>query len=208
MLLRSEPSAVPPLLLQFNCTSAVHGSPNADGTAITFDLHAVAADGKVDVAFVPGTSAPVLPNIPAPGAPAPPQPNGFDVTFEAVSLDQVRVSATAEDTTAAGVDSSLPSPDVGIAPDVSPSAPVPDFNFAATAVQPSTGTAAAAAPSVAPGSLTPQLRSVDAAEIGENHGYRALAAILLAGLLWWAWRQAVPPKSGKRTIYDGPPATA
>jgi hypothetical protein len=195
---------------QFNCAGAVHGSPNADGTTITFDLHSAAVDGKVDVAFVPGTGAPVLPNVPVPGGPATPQPNGFDVTFEAVGLDQVLVSPAGEEAApVAGTDSSLASPDAGVPADVSPSAaPVPDFNFAATAVQPSTGTAAAAAPSVAPGSLEPQLRSVDTAAIGENHGYRALAVILLAGLLWGAWRQAVPPKSGKRTIYDGPPAPA
>ncbi|MCU1451291.1 MAG: hypothetical protein JWP02_3461 [Acidimicrobiales bacterium] len=195
---------------QYDCAGAAHGSPNADGTTIAFDLHGVAADGKVDVAFVPGTGAPVLPNVPAPGAPPSPQPSGFDVTFETVALDQVRVSAASEETApVGGADASLASPDTGATPaDVSPSAPVPDFNFAATAVQPSTGTAAAAAPSVAPGGLEPQLRSVDTAAIGENHGYRALAVILLAGLLWWAWRQAVPPKSGRRTIYDGPPATA
>ena len=37
-------------------------------------------------------------------------------------------------------------------------------------------------------------------------GYRALAAILLGVLLWWAWRQAVPPRKNRRSIYDGPSA--
>jgi hypothetical protein len=27
-------------------------------------------------------------------------------------------------------------------------------------------------------------------------------------LLWWAWRQAVPPRKNRRTIYDGPATAA
>jgi hypothetical protein len=195
---------------QFNCAGAVHGTAAADGTTISFDLGSVAADGKVDVAFVPGTGGAAAPNAPLPGAPPSPQPSGFDLTFEAVGIDQVRVSPGSSAEPAAGTAIPVPSSDAGApAVDMSPTGgPVPDFNFAATAVQPSTGTAAGAAPSIAPGSLTPQLRQVDTASLRENHGYRALAVILLVGLLWWSWRQAVPAKAGKRTIYDGPPVSA
>ena len=88
-----------------------------------------------------------------------------------------------------------------------PAAPTPDFNFAATSVNPSSGIAAGPAPSTAAGSVAPQLRVLPTgAVIKNNHGYRALAAILLAALLLWAWRQAVPPRPDRRTIYDGPPA--
>jgi len=59
----------------------------------------------------------------------------------------------------------------------------------------------------ASGSVAPQLRGLPTTNIAENHGYRALAVILLAALLWWAWRQAVPARPDRRTIYDGPPAT-
>ena len=68
--------------------------------------------------------------------------------------------------------------------------------------------AASSTPSLAPGSLAPQTRSIADAGIKDNKAYRVLAAILLAVLLWWAWRQAVPPKRNRRTIYDGPAATA
>jgi hypothetical protein len=171
----------------------------------------ITADGKVDVVLVPGTGAAAIPAIPVPGAPAPPQPSGFDLTLQPVTPDQVRVSpAPATDTRAEGsasapTDGTAPAADLGTSTDAgSLGGPVPDFNFAASAVVPSTGTAAAAAPSVAPGSLAPQLRGVAEATPVENHGYRALAVILLAVLLWWAWRQAVPPRVNRRTIYDGP----
>ena len=57
---------------------------------------------------------------------------------------------------------------------------------------------------MAPASLAPQARGFADANIKENKGYRALAVILLAALLWWAFRQAVPPRRHRRTIYDGP----
>ncbi len=82
-----------------------------------------------------------------------------------------------------------------------------DEHFAADAIKGSTGTAAASQPSVNPGSLQPQFRQVSS-DATDNKGYRALAALLLAALLFWAWRQAVPPRAGRRTIYDGPPAAA
>ena len=85
-------------------------------------------------------------------------------------------------------------------------APATDFNFAANAVQPSAGVAASSTPSVAPGSLAPQTRGLAESSVKDNKGYRALAAILLGVLLWWAWRQAVPPRKNRRSIYDGPSA--
>jgi hypothetical protein len=124
----------------------------------------------------------------------------------------VHTSAGAAPSTDAGT-STAPA-DAGLpATDVAPSdlgaagsAPATDFNFAATAVQPSAGVAGSSTPSVAPGSLTPQTRGIAESTIKDNKGYRALAVILLAVLLWWAWRQAVPPR--RRTIYDGPVTTA
>jgi len=194
---------------QFNCTGAVHGSLNTDGTAISFDLGAVAVDGRVDVALVPGTGAAALPAIPVPGAPAPPQPNGFDLTLQPVTADQVHVSpgstAGGAESTAPAGEAPAPSSDLATASDLgSVGGPAPDFNFAANAVQPATGTAASSTPSVAPRSLAPQTRGIAESTIKENKGYRALAAILLAALLWWAWRQAMPPRLHRRTIYDGP----
>src|SRR5439155_16862374 len=61
--------------VQYNCTGAAHGTANADGTAISFDLGGVVSDGTVDVALVPGTGAAALPPNPVPGPPAPPQPD-------------------------------------------------------------------------------------------------------------------------------------
>jgi len=202
---------------QYNCTGAVHGTPSADGTSISFDLGASAGDGKVDVVLVPGTGAatiPAIPALPVPGAPAPPQPSGFDLTLHPVTPDQVHVSpgGTADTATSAGTtaipEAPAPSSDVAPTTDVgSVGGPAPAFNYAANAVVPSAGTAASSTPSVAPGSLAPQLRQVAESAPGENKGYRALAAVLVAVLLWWAWRQAVPPKRHRRTIYDGPSPT-
>jgi hypothetical protein len=197
---------------QYNCAGAINGTLSPDGTAITFDLGGLVADGTVDVALVPGTGAAVLPQLPVPGAPAPPQPSGFDLTLQPVTADQIHTShggtpgaADAGASTAA----SAPSPDVSTTPADLGSVggtPASDFNYAANAVQPSAGTAASSTPSVAPGSLAPQTRGIAESTIKDNKGYRALAVILLAALLWWAWRQAVPPRRHPRTIYDGPPA--
>ena len=198
---------------QRDCAAAVHGQIAADGSAITFDLGPVLRDGKVDVVLVPGTGAAALPAVPAqvPGAPPPPQPSGFDVTFQKVAADQLHVSP------ASGVGSDAPvaapaetpaGADVATSTEVgSVGGPTTDFNYSADAINPLAGTAAASQPSVAPGSLQPQLREVSA-DLEENKGYRALAVLLLVALLWWAWRQAMPPRAGRRTIYDGPPATA
>jgi hypothetical protein len=192
---------------QYSCAGAVHGVPSTDGTAISFDLGAVATDGKVDVVLVPGNGAAAIPAIPVPGAPAPPQPNGFDLTLQPVTVDQVHVSpgGTGEaEPTAPSTEASASSSDLATTGDLgSVGGPPTDFNFAANAVQPSTGTGASSAPSVAPGSLAPQTRFAEST-IKENKGYRALAVILLAALLWWAWRQAMPPRLHRRTIYDGP----
>jgi len=197
--------------VQYNCAGAVHGTANADGTAIAFDLGGVVSDGKVDVALVPGTGAAVLPQNPIPGAPATPQPSGFDLTLQPVTADQVQTSPAASTADAGGsaapADSTSPSSGAATAPaDFGSvgSTPAADFNFAANAVQPSAGVAASSTPSVAPGSLAPQTRGISESSIKENKGYRALAVILLAVLLWWAWRQAVPPRRHRRTIYDGP----
>ena len=194
---------------QFSCTGAVHGSLTGDGTAISFDLGAVAVDGKVDVALVPGTGAAALPAVPVPGAPAPPQPNGFDLTLQPLTADQVHVSpgstAGGTESTATPSEASTPSSDLATTSGLgSVGGAAPDFNFAANAVQPATGTAASSTPSVAPASLAPQTRGIAESTIKENKGYRALAVILLAALLWWAWRQAMPPRLHRRTIYDGP----
>src|SRR5204863_40732 len=82
-----------------------------------------------------------------------------------------------------------PSTDVAGISDVASAtgAPATDFNFAANAVQPSAGVAASSTPSVAPGSLAPQTRGLAESSVEDNKGYRALAAILLGVLLWWAW---------------------
>jgi hypothetical protein len=196
---------------QYDCAGAVNGTPSADGTTVSFDLGGVVVGGKIDVVLVPGTGAAVLPQIPVPGAPATPQPSGFDLTLQPVSADQVHTSpATAANASDAGA-STAPA-DAG-ASDLATTpaglgnvggAPVSDFNFAATAVQPLAGTAASSAPSVAPASVAPQARGFVDSNIKDNKGYRALAAILLAALLWWAFRQAVPPRRHPRTIYDGP----
>jgi len=197
---------------QYDCAGAVNGTASADGTAVSFDLGGVAVNGVVDVALVPGTGAAALPQLPVPGAPATPQPSGFDLTLQPVTADQVHTSpATAANTDAGG---STAAADTGLSPSsdlaTTPAglgavggAPASDFNFAANAVQPSAGTAASSTPSVAPGSLAPQGRFADSS-IKDNKGYRALAAILLVALLWWAFRQAVPPRRHRRTIYDGP----
>jgi len=165
---------------------------------------------------VPGTGAAALPPNPVPGAPATPQPDGFDLTFQPVTADQVHTSpgapSRAADTgaSAAPADSTAPSSDVASSPSdfgSIGSSPTTDFNYAANAVQPSSGVAASSTPSVAPGRLAPQTRGISESSIKENKGYRALAVVLLAALLWWAWRQAVPPRRHRRTIYDGPPAS-
>jgi len=199
---------------QFNCAGAVNGTLSADGTALSFDLGGVVVDGQVNVALVPGAGAAALPVNPVPGAPATPQPSGFDVTLQPVTADQVRTTPGAAPADAgasnAPVDVAAPSTDVSAA-DVGSgaNAPATDFNFGANAIQPSAGVAASSAPSVSPGSLAPQTGSFAESAIKENKGYRALAVILLAVLLWWAWRQAVPPRRHRRTIYDGPaPHTA
>ncbi|MBV8160491.1 MAG: hypothetical protein JO265_06170 [Acidimicrobiia bacterium] len=202
----------------YDCAGAVDGTPSADGTTISFDLSGLVADGKVDVALVPGTGAAVLPLVPVPGA-TPPQPSGFDLTLQPVATDQVHTTPATPSGAALG--SGEPagpppvSPDVGAAPSAlglangaAGGATLPNFNFAATAVRPGSGTAASSVPSVAPGSLAPQEGAIAASTIKDNKGYRALAAILLATLLWWAWRQAVPPRRRPRTIYDGPSAAS
>jgi hypothetical protein len=201
--------------VKYNCAGAVHGTPNADGTAISFDLAGVVSEGTVDVALVPGTGGAALPSNPIPGAPATPQPSGFDVTLQPVTADQVHTGPGAASTSdlaasPAPADAAAPSSDIASSPtDFGSfgSPPATDFNFAANAVQPSAGVGASSTPSVAPGSLAPQTRGISESSIKENKGYRALAVILLAALLWWAWRQAVPPRRHRRTIYDGPPAS-
>ena len=199
---------------QYNCAGAVNGTASADGTTVSFDLGGVVVDGNVDVALVPGTGAAVLPPSPVPGAPAPPQPSGFDLTLQPVTADEVHTTAGATPNTAdtggstvgadtgASTSSDLAATPAGLGAVSGP--PAAGFNFGATAVQPSTGTAASSTPGVAPASLAPQARGFADANIKENKGYRALAVILLAALLWWAFRQAVPPRRHRRTIYDGP----
>ncbi|MBV8303961.1 MAG: hypothetical protein JOZ04_07105 [Acidimicrobiia bacterium] len=201
---------------QYNCADAVHGTASSDGTTVSFDFSGVVNDSTVDVALVPGPGAAALPNLPVPGAPATPQPSGFDLTLQPVTADQVRTSpggtsgaANGGVSTAAPATEALPSPAYATSPSgLGPvGVPASNFNYAATAVQPSSGTAASSAPSVAPGSLVPQARGIAASNIADNKGYRALAAILLGAMLWWAFRQAVPPRRHRRTIYDGPAPT-
>lgn|GEM_PF-2640844 len=199
---------------QYDCGRAVSGTVSPDGTTISFDLSGVEADNKVDVALVPGTGAAVIPHLPVPGLPNPPQPSGFDLTLQPVTPDQVHTSpggssAADSSTSAAPNDVAAPS-DVPATSDFGAigGSPATSFNFAANALQPSAGVAASSTPSVAPGSLAPQTRGIASAAIKDNKGYRALAVILLGVLLWWAWRQAVTPKRNRRTIYDGPAATA
>src|SRR5213076_2778796 len=128
-----------------------------------------------------------------------------DITFDPAAPDQIVVSPASAPEPAGAPEAAAPestpvTPDLGTL-----TAPAPDFNFAATSVNPSVGVAAAPAPSPASGGVAPQLRTLPASNIRENHGYRALALIVLAAMLWWAWRQAVPPRPDRRTIYDGPP---
>ena len=196
---------------QANCNAGVHGAVSPDGTKISFDLGPLAVDGKVDVALQPGAGGTPVPAVPVPGAPAPPSADGFDITFEPVAADQVAVSpglASNESSTPSDALPSVPESSAPFSNDVgnSTGSPTTDFNFAANALQGSTGTAGSSAPSVAPGSLVPQERASTEATPAENHGYRLLAVLLLAFLLWWAWRQAVPPRADRRTIYDGSPA--
>jgi hypothetical protein len=195
---------------QFNCAGAVNGAVSADGTTITFDLGGVVDNGVVDVALVPGAGAAALPTNPIPGAPATPQPGAFDVTFHPVTGDQLRTSPASPASPADAGFTSSP-PDVAPPSDVpatdfgaAATAPSTDFNFAANAVQPSAGVAASSTPSAASGSLAPQTRGFADTAVKNNKGYRALAVILLAVLLWWAWRQAMPPRAHRRSIYDGP----
>jgi hypothetical protein len=193
---------------QYDCSGAVHGTVSPDGTTISFDLGGVVTGDKVDVALVPGTGAAVIPNVP--GVPAPPQPSGFDLTLQPVTPDQVHTSpgaaSSSADTSGSGASADVAAPTDVPGTDFGSvgSAPATDFNFAANAVQASAGVAASSTPSVAPGSLAPQARGIADTSVKDNKGYRALAAILLAVLLWWAWRQAVPPRRNRRTIYDGP----
>jgi hypothetical protein len=200
---------------QYDCGGAVNGTVSPDGTTISFDLNGVVTDDRVDVALVPGTGAAVIPHLPVPGAPTPPQPNGFDLTLQPVTADQVHTTSAAAsstaDTSGSGAvgDVGLPANEPAVSDFGSVgSSPAADFNFAANALQPSAGVAASSTPSVAPGSLAPQTRSIVDAPIKDNKAYRVLAVILLGVLLWWAWRQAVPPKRNRRTIYDGPATTA
>ena len=197
----------------YDCASPAHGNLSADGSTLTFDLTSLVTNGTVDVVFVPGPGAASIPVQPpaVPGVTTPAQPSALDFTFEPLSADAVHVSAATPAGEASSPDvgtATSPAPDLGTSADFGSVASPPAFNYAASAVQPSTGTGAGSQPAVAPGSLTPQLREVSEAALKENHGYRALAVILLGILLWWAWRQAVPPRAGRRTIYDGPPATA
>ena len=196
---------------QYNCSNAVNGVPSPDGTTVSFGLGPLAANGTVDVALVPGTGAAALPLVPVPGAPAPPQPSGFDVTFQPVTPDQVHTVPTAGITPDTGVAAPVGAPSTAVegTSDVGAIGGAPAaFNFAANAISPSAGTAASSTPGVAPSSLTPQTRGIGQSAVKNNKGYRWLAGILLAVLLWWAWRQAVTPKRNRRTIYDGPPAAA
>jgi hypothetical protein len=196
-----------------DCGAAAHGTLNGDATAVAFDLSSVVRSGRVDVVLVPGAGggAPLPNPATLPGGPAPPQPSsGFDITFEPVALSQVIVGPGSGQTESASPVPEPLAPDSTPAPDLStPVAPASDFNFANTSVNPTAGVAAAPAPSPAAAGIAPQLRALPAgtgSTIGENHGYRALAVILLAALFLWAWRQAVPPHPDRRTIYDGPPA--
>lgn len=198
---------------QYNCAGAQHGTLSPDGTTISFDLAGVVTNGEVDVALVPGTGAAIVPPNPVPGAPSLPQPSGFDLTLQPVTADQVRTTpatpAPADTGYAAPSDVAAPSPsDVGATAALGSTsgAPATDFNFAANAVQPSAGVAASSTPSIASAGVAPQTRGIAESSVKDNKGYRALAVILLAVLLWWAWRQAVPPRKNRRTIYDGPPA--
>jgi hypothetical protein len=199
---------------QFNCAGAVNGTLSPDGTTISFDLGGVVVNNTVDVALVPGTGAAVLPQIPVPGAPATPQPSGFDLTLQPVTPDQIHTSpgaTTSSDTGTSTAASNAPAPsDVTAGADFgsAAAAPATDFNFAANAVQPSAGVAASSTPNIASAGVAPQTRNFAESAVKDNKGYRALAVILLALLLWWAWRQAVPPRKERRTIYDGPAPTA
>lgn len=199
---------------QFNCAGAVNGTLSPDGTTISFDLGGLVVDNTVDVALVPGTGAAVLPQLPVPGAPATPQPSGFDLTLQPVTADQIHTSpggTTSSDAGASATPSDVPAPsDVTAGADLGSSAasPATDFNFAANAVQPSAGFGASSTPSIAAAGVAPQTQGFAESAVKENKGYRALAVILLALLLWWAWRQAVPPRKDRRTIYDGPATTA
>ena len=201
---------------KYDCAGAVTGTVSPDGTTLSLDLGGVVRDGAVDVALVPGTGGAVLPQLPVPipGAPATPQPSGMDLTLQPVTADQIHTSPAIGSGASGGQPTAAPAPDA-TASDVANTsdlgtlaAPAANYNFAASSVQPSAGIGGSSTPSVAPGSLAPQSRGFVDTTVKDNKGYRALAVILLAVLLWWAWRQAVPPKPNRRTIYDGPTTSA
>ncbi|MBV8979908.1 MAG: hypothetical protein JO086_03310 [Acidimicrobiia bacterium] len=201
---------------KYDCAGAVTGTLSPDGTTLSIDLGGVVKDGAVDVALVPGTGAAVLPQlpVPVPGAPPTPQPSGFDLTLQPVTADQIHTSpAIASGTSGGAAPAAAAAPDTAASTEVGATANLgglsaPDYNFAANAVQPSAGVGASSTPPVAPASLAPQTSGFVDTAVKDNKGYRALAVILLAVLLWWAWRQAVPPKPSRRTIYDGPSTSA
>lgn len=199
---------------KYDCSGAATGTLSPDGSTLSLDLGGVVRDGAVDVALVPGTGGAVLPQLPVPipGAPPTPQPSGFDLTLQSVTPDQIHTSPAIDSGTSATTAPSV-APATDNATTAEPalgtlSSPAADYNFAASSVQPSAGLGASSTPPVAPGSLAPQSRGFIDTAIKDNKGYRALAVILLAVLLWWAWRQAVPPKPSRRTIYDGPTTSA
>lgn len=201
---------------KYDCAGAVTGTLSPDGSTLSLDLGGVVRDGAVDVALVPGTGAAVVPQlpVPVPGAPATPQPSGFDLTLQPVTPDQIHTSPAIGSGTSNAAAAGAATPDTATPADLGNSADLgalnapANYNFAANAVQPSAGVGASSTPPVAPGSLAPQARGFVDTAVKDNKGYRALAVILLAVLLWWAWRQAVPPKPSRRTIYDGPTTSA
>ncbi|MBV8983040.1 MAG: hypothetical protein JO248_01175 [Acidimicrobiia bacterium] len=199
---------------KYDCAGAATGTLSPDGSTLSLDLGGVVRDGAVDVALVPGTGGAVLPQlpVPVPGAPPIPQPSGFDLTLQPVTPDQIHTSPAIDSgTSGTAAPSVAPATDNATAaePDLGTlNTPAANYNFAANSVQPSAGVGASSTPSVAPSSLAPQSRGFVDTAIKDNKGYRALAVILLAVLLWWAWRQAVPPKPSRRTIYDGPTTSA
>lgn len=214
----------------YDCGKAqAPGLPSPDGTVVTFDLSAMAADGggTVTAALVPAdvtnpvvtaspapppaSPVPVAPGpapapLPAPPDPgAPTSPSTFDVTFNPPKVEDIAVTSTpktATDSSAASV------PDLSAAGDLSATASIGAVSSGALVSAP----APAAAPDVAAGPVQPAKPVVAlpvpravrqaASSVSDRSTVRLVFGLLFAGLAGWAWRlfSQQPATSGGRAF--------
>ncbi|HEX2851513.1 MAG TPA: hypothetical protein VHN98_13210 [Acidimicrobiales bacterium] len=202
-----------------DCTKgAATGVPNADGTAMSFDLGGFDVDGVINVVLVPApVSAVPVPPVPAvsplPTAPAPPTVNGFDITFEAPDTSAMAVVAN-------------PPPAAPVATDDTTYTEPSAFTDTVASTFTDTGTiyappaavvvaAPAPRPKAAPRAPLPAaprgIVPVSVAVPTTRDGAQAIAAFALVALIAYAvidGRRLVPATvaaRGRATLYDWPP---